>query len=175
MSEATLPPIPRHLKLLGLTTFALLAALLFINVPLMTSAAPQGVISLQFAVTAEQTVQILNSWGSESSHWVVASLLLDLPFVVVYVVTLLALTGYLLLDRPGIRERQAGRWVRGLFVAAGASDVGENICLLSNLAQPTDTLSLMASLFALIKFTTLLLGTAGLLIIRAARRHSLHT
>ncbi|WP_148861509.1 hypothetical protein [Marinobacter fonticola] len=175
MSEATLPPMPRHLKLLGFSTVALLVLLVLINLPLVTQAAPQGVISLQFAATADQTIRILNSWGTQSSHWVVASLLLDLPFIVVYVITLMALTGYLLLDRPGIRERQAGRWVRGLFVAAGASDVGENICLLSNLAQPTDTLSLMASLFALIKFTALMLGTAGLLVIRAARRRSLHT
>lgn len=175
MSEATLPPIPRHLKLLGLTTFALFAVLVAINIPLITYAAPQGVISLQFAVTAEQTIQILHSWGAGNSYWAEASLLLDLPFIAVYVSTLLALTGYLLLDRPGIRERQAGRWVRGLFVAAGASDVGENICLLSNLTEPTDTLSLTASLFALVKFTALLLGTAGLLIIRASRRHSLHT
>ena len=175
MSEATLPPMPRHLKLLGLTTFALLAVLVVINIPLVTYAAPQGVISLQFAVTAEQTIQIIKSWGSGNSHWAVASLLLDLPFIAIYVITLLALTGYLMSDRPGIRERQAGRWVRGLVVAAGASDVGENICLLSNLAGPTDTLSLMASLFALIKFTALMLGTAGLLIIRTSRRHSLHT
>lgn len=172
MSEATLPPFPPSLKLLAAAALALMVALVAINVPLVTHAAPQGIISLQFATTSEQTLRILNSWGSHGD-WAVASLVLDFPFIAIYVLGLLALTGYLLSDRPGIRERQAGRWVRGLFIATGAGDVGENVCLLSNLAQPEDTLSMLATLFALIKFTTLMLGIAGLIVIRAARRHPL--
>ncbi|MEQ5836593.1 hypothetical protein [Marinobacter sp. NFXS9] len=173
MNEGTLPPIPRPLKLLTISAMIMLALLVGINVPLVTGVAPQGIISLQFATTAEQTLNILNSWGSDSSHWAVASLTLDFPFVVIYVLALMALTDYLMSDRPGIRERQAGRWVRGLFVAAGASDLGENICLLTNLAEPDDVLSLSATVFAMIKFTALLMGAAGLVVIRAARRHPL--
>ncbi|TBW52192.1 hypothetical protein EZI54_16260 [Marinobacter halodurans] len=173
MTEGTLPPVPRPLKLLTASSLIMLLLLVGINVPLVTADAPQGIISLQFATTAEQTLNILNSWGSDNSHWAVASLALDFPFVLIYVLTLMALTDYLMSDRPGIRERQAGRWVRGLFVAAGASDLGENICLLTNLAEPDDALSLAATVFAMIKFTALMIGVAGLVVIRAARRHPL--
>ncbi len=38
---------------------------------------------------------------------------------------------------------------------------------------PTDMVSLSATLCALVKFTGLMLGCAGLVIIRAARRHPL--
>ena len=38
---------------------------------------------------------------------------------------------------------------------------------------PTDVVSLSATVCALIKFTGLMLGVAGLVIIRAARRHPL--
>ncbi|WP_111498085.1 MULTISPECIES: hypothetical protein [Marinobacter] len=172
MSEATLPPVPPTLKRLIFATLGLLVILLLINLPLLTPQAPQGIISLQLAATAEQSAQIVQSWG-ENSGWAMASLLLDIPFAVIYVLMLLALTRYLMSDRPGIRERQLGRWVRGLFVTAGACDLGENVCLLGNLSEPADAVSLTATLLAMAKFTALMLGVAGLVIVRASRRHPL--
>ena len=105
--------------------------------------------------------------------WAQVSLWLDFLLVPAYVFTLLMLTNQLTQDRPGVRERNVARWVRALFVSAGISDVAENILLLNNLNPPTDSLSLSATLCALVKFTGLLLGIAGLVIIRAARRHPL--
>ena len=65
------------------------------------------------------------------------------------------------------------RWVRALFVIAGISDVAENIVLLNNFNPPSDSLSLTATILALVKFTGLILGMAGLVVIRASRRRPL--
>ena len=101
------------------------------------------------------------------------SLWIDFLFILAYVAALLQLTRHFTRDRPGIRERKVARWVRTLFVVAGASDIAENIVLMNNLDPATSTLSLTATLLALIKFTGLMLGIAGLVVIRAARRHPL--
>jgi hypothetical protein len=65
------------------------------------------------------------------------------------------------------------RGVRALFIIAGLSDVIENIVLLNNFSPATDSLSLAAAILALLKYTGFVLGVAGLVIIRAARRHPL--
>lgn len=171
MSPTDRPMGPGRLKGLILTTVALFIILLVVNEPLKTAAAPQGMISFQLAATLEQSLAIITSWHQDRQRWAVMSLAIDFLFILVYLVTLVRLTGYCLSDRPGVREQQIGRWVRALFVAAGISDVGENILLLNNLAAPSDTLSLAATGCALMKFTGLLLGAAGLVVIRAGRRN----
>ena len=105
--------------------------------------------------------------------WAQISLWLDFLFVPAYLATLIFLTNHLMRDRPGVRERNVARWVKALFVTAGAGDLTENILLLNNMDPPTDMVSLSATLCALVKFTGLMLGCAGLVIIRAARRHPL--
>ena len=63
--------------------------------------------------------------------------------------------------------------MKSLFVFAGLCDISENVLLLISLEGPSDALSLWATVFALGKFTGLVLGVAGLVILRAARRHPL--
>lgn len=172
---STLPPLPPSLKGGLLATLILFVALLAINQPLITAAAPKGIIDLQLASTAEHTEEILLSWGDGGLVWARTSLWLDLVFIAVYLGSLLTLTSYLLQDRPGIRERKLGHMVRALFVAAGLSDLIENALLLGNLADPSDSVSLYATICALIKFTTLLIGATGLIVIRAERRHPLNS
>ncbi|EMP54157.1 hypothetical protein ACFQGA_18405 [Marinobacter koreensis] len=149
----------------------LLAALLVINQPLQTASAPQGIVSFQLAATADQAHAILRSWRSDGQAWAQVSLWLDFVFIGVYVMAFLSLTRHFMRDRPGVRERMVARWVRALFVAAGIGDLLENVLLLNNFNPPTDVVSLSATFCALIKFTGLTLGIAGLVIIRAARRH----
>ncbi|MDY6814536.1 MAG: hypothetical protein SV598_01440 [Pseudomonadota bacterium] len=165
--------LPKPLKTSLITTVILLGGLILANQPLQTGSAPQGIVSFQFAATADQAHAILRSWRSEGLLWARASLWLDFFFIAAYLLALLHLTRHLMRDRPGVRERVVGRWVRTLFVAAGTADVAENILLLNNFNPPTDVVSLSATLCALIKFTGLTLGVAGLVIIRAARRHPL--
>lgn len=165
--------IPKALILSLLTTLALFIALLLINEPLQTYAAPKGIVSLEMAGTLDRANEILGSWNDSAVSWAKTSLWLDFVFAPAYVLTLLLLTRHLSRDRPGVRERTVSRWVRGLFIGAGTCDVAENIILLNNIESPGESMSLAATLFALAKFTGLLLGLAGLVILRAARRHPL--
>lgn len=152
---------------------ALFIALLVMNQPLKTASAPQGMISFQLAGTAQQAQAILASWRPDSVTMARASLWVDFAFIAAYLAMLLQLTRRFSLDRPGVRERIIARWVRMLFIVAGTSDVIENIALLNNFSPPDDSLSMVASIFSLLKFTGLLLGLAGLIILRAARRQPL--
>jgi hypothetical protein len=158
----------------GFALSALVAiALLLINQLLHTPQAPQGIVNLQLAGNAAHARNILQSWSPEQQTWARISLLLDFLLIAFYSATLFLLTRHLLKDRPGVRERTAGRWVIILFALAAFSDCVENLLLLNNLKEPDDLLSLIATFSALVKFTGLLLGSAGLVIIRAARRHPL--
>lgn len=165
--------LPRRLTLSLLATAALLLVLTLVNQPLQTGSAPQGIVSFQMAATADQSMAIIRSWRQDGMLWAHVSLWLDFLFVPAYLVTLIFLTNHLTRDRPGVRERNVARWVKALFLGAGTGDIAENILLLNNMDPPTDMLSLSATVCALIKFTGLMLGAAGLIIIRAARRHPL--
>lgn len=168
-----LTALPRQTRLTLIIAVVLFVALLLINQPLKTDSAPQGIVSFQLAGTAEHAQDILRSWYAEGMAWAKASLWLDLLFIPAYLFLLIQLTRRLTRDRPGVRERTGARWVFALFLAAGLSDTAENILLLNNLDSPTDIISLSATIFALAKFTGLILGAAGLVVIRAARRHPL--
>ena len=159
-TEKELPALPKSLKVCLVATLALLIALLLINQPLKTGSALQGIVSFQ-------------RWGNEGLRWAKLSLWADFLFIPVYCLTLILLTRHCTLDRPGVRERTAARWIRTLFVGAALADVTENVLLLNNLEPPTDAISLAAAISALAKFTALTLGIAGLVIVRAARRHPL--
>ncbi|MDC0663958.1 hypothetical protein N6L25_15475 [Marinobacter sp. SS21] len=174
MREPALPAVPRGLKVSALISLALLCGLLAINQLLVSPDAPKGIFSFQLAATAERAGVMIASWGDQGLFWAQVSLWLDYALVVVYTVCLVLLTNYLLLDRPGIRERKIGHWVRALFIGAGLSDMAENTLLLNNLPTASDSVSLAATICALVKFTGLVLGAAGLIILRAARRHPLH-
>jgi hypothetical protein len=170
-----LPNLPMRLpmKISMVLAIALLITMTVVNQPLQTAAAPQGLISFQLAGSAEQTHAILLSWPRDTLTLAKLALWLDFLFVVTYLAALLQLTRHFTRDRPGIRERMIARGVRTLFVVAGLSDVIENIVLLNNFNPPSDGLSLTAAILALLKYTGFVLGAAGLVVIRAARRHPL--
>ncbi|PCM43144.1 hypothetical protein [Marinobacter sp. ANT_B65] len=172
-TEKGLSALPKSLKACLIATLVLLAALLMINQPLKTGSAHQGIISFQLAGNAEQALAIVQSWGDEGLQWAKLSLWVDFLFIPLYCLTLILLTRHCTQDRPGIRERTTARWIRTLFITAGFADVTENVLLLNNLEAPADAISLAATISALAKFTALTLGIAGLVIIRAARRHPL--
>ncbi|HEA53251.1 hypothetical protein LCGC14_2176730 [marine sediment metagenome] len=172
-TEKGLPTLSKGLKACLIATLALVVVLVLINQPLKTGSAHQGIVSYQLAGNAEQAWAIVQSWGSNGLQWARLSLWVDFLFVPLYCVTLIMLTRHCILDRPGVRERTTARWIQTLFVSAGLADITENALLLNNLEAPTDAISLAAAISALIKFTALTLGIAGLVIIRASRRHPL--
>ncbi len=165
--------LPRNLLILLVTAVLLLVVLLVVNQPLRNTGAPQGIVSFQLAGTAEHARAIIQSWGAENLVWAKASLWLDFLFIPAYLLALLHLTRHFMQDRPGVRERTIARWVRALFLTAGVSDATQNILLLNNFHPPEDTLTLYATICALVRYTGLALGIAGLVIIRASRRHPL--
>ncbi|SOB76865.1 hypothetical protein SAMN04488490_2598 [Marinobacter sp. LV10R510-11A] len=167
------PALPKSLKACLIATVLLLAALVLINQPLKTGSAHQGIVSYQLAGSAEQALAIVQSWGEDGLQWAKISLWVDFLFIPIYCITLILLTRRCTLDRPGIRERTTARWIRTLFIVAGLADIAENVLLLNNLETPTDAISIAAAISALTKFTALTIGIAGLVIIRAARRHPL--
>lgn len=168
-----LAELPKRLRVTLIASAALFLMLVLVNQPLQTGSAPQGIVSFQMAGTADQAHAILRSWRADGQFWAQVSLWLDFLFIPTYVLALILLTRHLVRDRPGVRERMVARWIRALFVAAGLSDVGENILLLNNFNPPTDLTSLSATICALVKYTGLTLGLAGLVVVRAARRHPL--
>ncbi|HTN33253.1 MAG TPA: hypothetical protein VL091_04560 [Marinobacter sp.] len=168
-----LKALPGHTKITLVVAVVLFVALLIVNQPLKTASAPQGIVSFQLAGTAAHAQGILRSWQAEGIAWAKASLWLDLVFVPAYLLLLVQLTQQLTKDRPGVRERIGARWIYTLFLMAGLSDTAENILLLNNFDPPTDMISLTATILSLAKFTGLILGAAGLVVIRAARRHPL--
>ncbi|MFL1407629.1 hypothetical protein ACJO2E_19960 [Marinobacter sp. M1N3S26] len=175
MNDTTRRPIPARIRWLGGVTAVVLVLQLGLNQPLQTPVSPQGMLNFQLATTGENAAAIIESWAGAGLGWARTSLWSGFVFAFLYSALLILFTNHLLVDRPGIRERKAGRWVRGLFVAAGMTHVAEYSLMLVNLDSPSDRLSLSATLLALINYTALLLGIAGLVVIRAARRHPIHT
>lgn len=174
MNDTIRTPIPAKIRWLGVITAILLAVQLGLNQPLQTPVSPQGMLNFQLAATAENAAAIARSWADAGIGWAWASLWSGFLFAVLYSTLLVLFTNHLLVDRPGVRERKNGSWVRGLFIAAGLTHIAEYSLLLANLDAPSDRLSLSATLLALINYTALLVGIAGLVVIRAARRHPLH-
>lgn len=174
MNDTPRTPIPAKIRWLGGFTAIVLALQLGLNQPLQTPVSPQGMLNFQLASTAENAAAIAQSWADAGMIWARASLWSGFLFAMLYSSLLVLFTNHLLVDRPGVRERKTGRWVRGLFVAAGMTHIAEYSLMLVNLDAPADRLSLSATLLALINYTALLVGLAGLVVIRAARRHPLH-
>lgn len=175
MNDTTKRPIPARIRWLGGVTAIVLVLQLGLNQPLQTPVSPQGMLNFQLATTGENAAAIAESWTEAGIAWAKASLWSGFVFAFLYSALLVQFTNHLLVDRPGVRERKTGRWVRGLFVTAGMTHIAEYSLMLVNLDTPTDRVSLSATLLALINYTALLLGIAGLVIIRAARRHPMHT
>ncbi len=173
MKDIITQNLPARLRWVGVAALLLLTLQLGLNQPLQTAVAPQGMLNFQLATTAESAIPIVESWLRPGQGWAIVSLWSGFVFAIAYTSLLLMVASQLLKDRPGIRERKTGRLVRALFLTAGLAHVAENLVLLNNLDSPTDRLSLTATLLALFNYTALLLGIAGLIVIRAARRHPL--
>jgi hypothetical protein len=167
---------PTSLKLTTAVTFLLLAVLTMINQLLISDEAPRGIISFELAATPEQASAMIRSWQDPGVVWAKASLYLDFAFIAAYLSFLLKLTRQWMIDRPGVREQQVGRWAKILFCTTAATDVGENLSLLVTLEYPQSTFwPMAAAILALVKFSSLLAGLGALIILRAARGHPLTT
>lgn len=101
--------------------------------PLTTSAAPNGIISYEFAWNRGRAELILGSWSSLKDT-AKQQLLLDFGFLVVYPL-LLSLACAMLAESPFNSMAVAGVFISWAMLAAGPLDAVENFALLRMLDQ----------------------------------------
>jgi hypothetical protein len=141
-------------------TLVLFAVFQLLNNPLTTSAAPAGIVSHQFAWTAEKAQLILTSWGERASLFAAFSLGFDYLFMPSYALTL-ALGALLASGRHSGWLTRLGSWVAyGVFAAAtldGLENFGQAQQLLNG--SISSSLIIFVGTCAIIKFTLLFTAT----------------
>jgi len=155
-------PTTRRFVPFLLATLVLMAALLVIDAPLETDPAPRGIVSFELAGTALEAERILYSWDLAGVRQrVVWSLVLDMPFLVAYSVTLAmacfwAASVFERRQWRGVALTRAVGW--GQLVAGGL-DLVENLALLSLVSGRTsDAMARLAAWSATIKFGLVEIG-----------------
>jgi len=123
-----------RLAVLWLVFVVLTALLLVTGNPLLTDAAPLGIVSFQLAGDVAHASAILQSWGASGKHAAYLNLYLDFPYLVVYswILSLLCSARAETARPPGAvigRVLSRGAWFAGFF------DAAENIALLHELER----------------------------------------
>jgi hypothetical protein len=138
-------------------------ALSALGAPLVTSEAPRGILSFEFAGTHDAAVRMIASWGPQAREAARLTLGLDYLYLVVYPAwfslgCLLVSAG--LADRPA-RLGLATAWA---VWAAGPLDAVENAALLGLLGGASESgLATLAFACAAVKFA--LVGAAALFMV----------
>ncbi len=132
-----------------------------LNKPLVTAAAPSGIISFELARTVERSAAIMASWNAEARATARESLLVDYLFMIAYPATL-ALSCVTVAGRMQAAWPRLARVARVLAagaMVAGALDAIENAALLVQLASgATPTAALVAWGCATVKFALVILA-----------------
>ena len=148
------------LLLLGLTV-VLLLSMNFVGLPLNTAAAPQGIISFEFAATPERAQEMLDSWSPDARIRAGFIQGLDFLFPIAYstTVALGCVMAAGVITRRGQAISRLGAWLAwGLWLAA-VLDYIENIGLLFILFGIVQSpYPQIAAVCASIKFALLAIG-----------------
>ncbi len=134
----------------------LLTAMVRLDQPLRTAAAPRGIVSFELAGDPAAVQAILASWGPEGRRQALLSLRLDYPFLIVYALVLWMLCRLVASAWPDRyrRTRRTGSIVGNAQWAAALLDAIENGMLQMILAGSLATFPpLVARWCALVKFT----------------------
>jgi len=125
--------------------------------PLRTQAAPNGILSYEFAWNQNRAELILNSWTNFKAT-ARQQLLLDFPFLVFYPL-LFSLACGMLADSPSNRMAAVGIFLSWAVLAACPLDAAENIALLRMLdLGASETLARIAGWCAGVKFVLVYSG-----------------
>lgn len=139
------------LAVLLVATVALAVKLASQGRPLRTEAAPDGIISYEFAWSQSRAERILGSWGSLKDT-ARRQLITDFGFLVVYPL-LLSLACAMLAESPHNRLAEVGIFISWSVLAAGPLDAAENFALLRMLDQgASESLARLAAWCAGVKF-----------------------
>jgi hypothetical protein len=164
-------PQGRELQLFaGLTLgLALLSvALSAIGGPLVTSAAPAGIVSFELAGEGARAGRILDSWSPFARERAMLSLGLDYLYLVVYPAWF-SLACALLARRSAGSLARVGALLCWAVLAAGLFDAVENAALIRMLdAGASEAAAQLARACAAVKFSLLLAAAAYLLAAGAA-------
>ncbi|HJW91216.1 MAG TPA: hypothetical protein VJ436_11305 [Anaerolineales bacterium] len=142
-------------------TLTLLAVFNLTGQPLLTPAAPAGILSFEFAGSLARAQEILQSWNEQARLLAAFSLGLDYLFMFAYASTIAAgcLWAGATLLRRGWPLSVAGRPLAWAQWAAALFDAVENLGLtLLLLGQPAATWPALAAWAAGLKFTLIGLG-----------------
>ena len=142
-------------------TLLLLLSMNFIGMPLNTAAAPQGIISFEFAATPERAQQMLDSWTPEGRVRAGFIQGLDFLFPLAYSTTvgLGCVMAAGVIARRGQAASRLGGWLAWGLWAAAALDYVENIGLVVLIfGTVTSPWPQLAAVCAAIKFALLAAG-----------------
>lgn len=132
-----------------------------INAPLRTAAAPQGIISFEFAGDGATAQRILAAWDGSARVYAGFSLGFDYLFMPAYA-SALALACRLVRGAWRARYQRLGQWGGGLALAqlaAAIFDAVENLGLWRVLTGASgDTWPRLAAICAAVKFVLIVLG-----------------
>ncbi len=156
-----------RLLVVGITAAVLLTAMVLLDRPLKTEAAPQGIVSLELAGSYEKARRILASWGESGRRNATLSLWIDYAFLIAYAVVLSWLCAGVAHNwtHSQPRIRRMGFILAGCQWIAALLDSFENSFLLHILSGSTAVyLPLAARWSALVKFTLIACGWLYILI-----------
>lgn len=154
---------PLFFSLLALTLI-LFAVFRVLDAPLRTPAAPNGIVSFEFAWSPGVSVEIVNSWSEYARLMAAFGLGLDYLFMPIYALTL-SLGIWLAAGRHAGWFARLGAWMGWAALLAPIFDAVENYGLLRSLLSQLFSLwPFVASVCATVKFSLLLIGLSYALI-----------
>lgn len=132
-------------------TIILMASLRFQGAMLITPAAPNGILSLEFSHDADHTAQIASEWVGSIRNAFYINMLLDFFFIIFYGSFFYVTCWYIALLFPSWKRIAIS--LANAIIFATAFDVIENLLMIysikGNSGQAT---SLLTTLFATLKF-----------------------
>lgn len=154
--------IPRNLQIALMV--AAVVAVVLLSLQMDSSMAPAiddsefGIVSFEFATTADRAIEILDSWGADGRDGADSAIKLDYVFLVAYSLLLVLTTASVAMaaeSREWTKAKRIGFAIAGLVPVAGVADAVENTALLSTIrAFDTGDISSTA--------TSVAAGAAGL-------------
>lgn len=151
----------------GLFSAVMFITLGYFDIPLKTDAAPNGIISFEFAKNIDQAIAIVSSWDMTAKVYAGLSMGIDFLFLVVYGI-FFATACYLIAQNYISKNNwiyKTGLLLAKLQFVAALFDAIENIALIKLLLGSNNSIyPLIAYYFASFKFAIIFIGILYIII-----------